>query len=67
MNHFVIGTPGRLKDLSERGVISFSGFHSIVLDEVDRMLDMGFVDDMTAILRALPAERQAFFLLGNDA
>jgi ATP-dependent RNA helicase RhlE len=61
MNHFVIGTPGRLKDLSERGVISFSEFHSIVLDEVDRMLDMGFVDDMTAILRALPAERQAFF------
>jgi ATP-dependent RNA helicase RhlE len=61
MNHFVIGTPGRLKDLSERGVISFSGFHSIVLDEVDRMLDMGFVDDMTAILRELPVERQAFF------
>jgi superfamily II DNA/RNA helicase len=61
MNHFVIGTPGRLKDLSERGVISFFGFHSIVLDEVDRMLDMGFVDDMTTILRQLPAERQAFF------
>lgn len=61
MNHFVIGTPGRLKDLSDRGVISFSGFQSIVLDEVDRMLDMGFVDDMTAILKQLPPERQAFF------
>jgi len=61
MNHFVIGTPGRLKDLSERGVISFSEFHSIVLDEVDRMLDMGFVEDITAILKALPKERQAFF------
>jgi superfamily II DNA/RNA helicase len=60
-NHFVIGTPGRLKDLSDRGVISFSNFQSIVLDEVDRMLDMGFVDDMTAILKELPPERQAFF------
>jgi len=60
-NHFVIGTPGRLKDLSDRKVINFGQFHNIVLDEVDRMLDMGFVDEMTAILKQLPADRQALF------
>lgn len=60
-NQFVIGTPGRLKDLSKRGAISFGQFGSIVLDEVDRMLDMGFVDDMTLILKALPSDRQALF------
>ena len=61
VNHFVIGTPGRIKDLADRKVISFNAFHSIVLDEVDRMLDMGFVDDMTMILKHLPVGRQAFF------
>jgi superfamily II DNA/RNA helicase len=40
---FIIGTPGRLKDLSERGEIRFSDYENIVLDEIDRMLDMGFV------------------------
>lgn len=59
--HFVIGTPGRLKDLEDRGILDFSQFSSIVLDEVDRMLDMGFVDDITKILKKLPPERQVFF------
>lgn len=58
---FVIGTPGRLKDLSDRGLIRFDTFQNIVLDEVDRMLDMGFVEEITTILNVLPAQRQALF------
>lgn len=59
--HFVIGTPGRLKDLAQRNLVRFSSFQNIVLDEVDRMLDMGFVDEITNILDALPKKRQALF------
>jgi superfamily II DNA/RNA helicase len=58
---FVIGTPGRLKDLSERGFIKFETFNNIVLDEVDRMLDMGFVDEIKDILAKIPDTRQALF------
>lgn len=61
MNQFIIGTPGRIKDLADRGVLDYSTMHSVVLDEVDRMLDMGFVDDITKILNSLPLERQSFF------
>ncbi|MBX4189287.1 DEAD/DEAH box helicase, partial [Candidatus Parcubacteria bacterium] len=59
--HFVIGTPGRLKDLSEQGVINFSRFNNIVLDEADRMLDMGFINDMKLIIGQMPVERQGLF------
>lgn len=59
--NFVIGTPGRLKDLADRGVINFHDFRSIVLDEVDRMLDMGFVNEIRAILQTLPDEHQTLF------
>ncbi len=60
--NFVIGTPGRLKDLADRKQVSFSSFSTVVLDEVDRMLDMGFIHNMTDILSALPRKRQmAFF------
>lgn len=59
--HFVIGTPGRLLDLETRQAISFSNYSSVVLDEVDRMLDMGFVKDITYILQQLPKERQSLF------
>lgn len=60
--NFVIGTPGRLKDLATRRKIVFSSFNTVVLDEVDRMLDMGFIHNMTDILSALPKDRQmAFF------
>jgi len=58
---FVIGTPGRLKDLANRGFINFSSFNNIVLDEVDRMLDMGFVDEIRYFLSQLPKERQSLF------
>jgi superfamily II DNA/RNA helicase len=58
---FVIGTPGRLKDLSERKLINFDSFKNIVLDEVDRMLDMGFVEEITNILNSLSKQRQTLF------
>jgi ATP-dependent RNA helicase RhlE len=59
--HFVIGTPGRLKDMIERRHLNLSHFQSVVLDEADRMLDMGFIGDMKLLLAALPAERQTLF------
>ncbi|MCM2339014.1 MAG: DEAD/DEAH box helicase [Burkholderiales bacterium] len=59
---FVIGTPGRIRDLIDRKVLDFSTCHSVVLDEADRMLDMGFRDDMVFILGKVPKEdRQTLF------
>ena len=58
---FLIGTPGRLKDLINRNLIKLSNFNTIVLDEADRMLDMGFVGDMRAIVSFMPKERQTLF------
>lgn len=59
--HIVIGTPGRVTDLINRGKIVTEDFHSIVLDEADRMLDMGFIEDMRFILKMVPKTRQSFF------
>lgn len=59
--HIVIGTPGRVKDLIERGKLKMKDFNTIVLDEADRMLDMGFVDDMREILGAMPEEKHGMF------
>ncbi len=59
--NFVIGTPGRLKDLENHRAIGFGVFNSIVLDEVDRMLDMGFVNDIKQIVAKLPKVRQSLF------
>lgn len=58
---FVIGTPGRLKDLEERRALDFSTFGTVVLDEADRMLDMGFIDDMRFILGKLQNPRHTLF------
>ncbi len=55
---FVIGTPGRLRDLIDRKVLDLSTCHSVVLDEADRMLDMGFRDDMVYIIGKTSKERQ---------
>ena len=54
----VIGTPGRLKDLVDRKVINLAQFRTIVLDEADRMLDMGFVNDMRFIMAKMAQNRQ---------
>ena len=57
----VIGTPGRIKDHLKRGSLKLSIFNVAVLDEVDRMLDMGFVNDVTEILRNTNPVRQSMF------
>jgi len=54
----VVATPGRLLDHMERGHVDFSQLEVLVLDEADRMLDMGFAPDVRRILNALPGERQ---------
>lgn len=59
--HIVIGTPGRVKDLIARGKLDVSNFNTVVLDEADRMLDMGFVDDMREILGAMPNDKHGMF------
>lgn len=59
--NFVIGTPGRIKDLSQRGNIKFAQFNNIVLDEVDHMLDMGFIEPITEILGKINSDRQSLF------
>jgi len=55
----VIGTPGRLKDLIGRRVLRLDGIRILVLDEVDRMLDMGFIRDIRFLVAQLPKERQS--------
>jgi ATP-dependent RNA helicase RhlE len=57
----VIGTPGRIKDHIERGTLKLESFNMVVLDEVDRMLDMGFVNDVRSILSRLAPQRQSLF------
>ena len=57
-NNIIIGTPGRLLDLSSRKVLDFSRFNTLVLDEFDRMLDMGFVHDVKRIIGAMQQRKQ---------
>jgi ATP-dependent RNA helicase RhlE len=57
----IVGTPGRIKDHLQRGTLKLEYVSMVVLDEVDRMLDMGFVHDVTHILSHLPEQRQSFF------
>ncbi len=57
----VVATPGRLLDLMNQGHISLDGIWHFVLDEADRMLDMGFIHDVRKIVAALPVERQTLF------
>ncbi len=56
--HFIIGTPGRLKDLMNRRLVRLDGITTLVLDEADRMLDMGFLPDIRAIVGETPTDRQ---------
>ena len=55
----VVATPGRLLDLVWRGTIDFGSVEFLVLDEADRMLDMGFIDDIRTIISLLPEQRQS--------
>jgi superfamily II DNA/RNA helicase len=57
----VVATPGRLLDLIDHNALQVSSLSTLVLDEADRMLDLGFGDELQRILRMLPAERQSLF------
>ncbi|RMD76903.1 DEAD/DEAH box helicase [Candidatus Dojkabacteria bacterium] len=57
-HNFVIGTPGRLKDLFNRGKLDLQSFQTIVIDEVDKMLEFGFLEDMKFIVSKLSTQRQ---------
>ena len=59
--NFLIGTPGRVRDLINREVVDLKEFSTIVLDESDRMLDMGFVDDMKFLMRGIREGHQTIF------
>lgn len=56
----VVGTPGRILDHLRQGTLNLSKVNSLVLDEADRMLDMGFIDDVQTIIEQCPKERQTF-------
>jgi ATP-dependent RNA helicase DbpA len=56
--HIVVGTPGRIMDHLERGSLNLEALNTLVLDEADRMLDMGFHDDIATVARQCPKERQ---------
>ena len=56
--HIVVGTPGRLMDHLERGSLDLQALNTLVLDEADRMLDMGFHDDIATVAKQCPAQRQ---------
>ncbi|MFC4820638.1 DEAD/DEAH box helicase [Dokdonella ginsengisoli] len=56
--HVVVGTPGRVIDHLERGSLDLSGLTTLVLDEADEMLRMGFIDDVETVLKKTPPERQ---------
>jgi len=58
---FVFGTPGRLKDLYQRKVLNLGMINNIVLDEVDRMLDMGFIPDISLLISKIGKTRQTLF------
>ncbi|PIZ56292.1 ATP-dependent helicase [bacterium (Candidatus Torokbacteria) CG_4_10_14_0_2_um_filter_35_8] len=57
-SNFIIGTPGRLIDLVKRGILILNGVCTVVLDEADRMLDMGFVNDIRLLMARVSEERQ---------
>jgi superfamily II DNA/RNA helicase len=56
--HLVVATPGRLLDLLDHNALTLADLHTLVLDEADRLLDLGFADELARVLAAAPAERQ---------
>ncbi|QSH39380.1 DEAD/DEAH box helicase [Candidatus Kaiserbacteria bacterium] len=66
-NHFVIGTPGRVLDLIKRGSFKTSDVSTVILDEADRMLDMGFINDIRSIVSSTPKDRETLFFSATMA
>jgi ATP-dependent RNA helicase RhlE len=64
--HFVIGTPGRLTDLSRQGVLQFNRFNTLILDEFDRLLDMGFSRDIQFIVNAMTSRKQTVLFSATE-
>ena len=60
--HVIVGTPGRVMDMMDRGLLDFGGLRFAVLDEVDRMLDIGFRDDIRKILGGIRGDHQTVFV-----
>jgi len=60
-NHFIIGTPGRVLDLQRQGHLRLNNVTTVVLDEADRMLDMGFISDIRSIVGGTPESRETLF------
>ena len=65
--HVIVGTPGRVLDHLRRGTLDFSGVHILVLDEADRMLDMGFAVEMGQIMEFVPPDAADAAVLGHGA
>jgi len=63
----IIGTPGRTQDMIRRGLIDLGAISHMVLDEADRMLDMGFVKEITEVLEKIPADSQKYFFSATMA
>lgn len=63
----IVGTPGRVKDMIERGALNLTAIREVVLDEADRMLDMGFADELDFIMEAVPEERQTMLFSATMA
>src|SRR5207248_1678667 len=59
--HILVATPGRLEDLAQRGLVDLRRVRTFILDEADRMLDMGFQPQVDRIVRRLPRNRQTMF------
>ena len=66
-NQFIIGTPGRVLDLINKRFINTNAITTVVLDEADRMLDMGFINDMKKIISQIPKSRETLLFLATMA
>ena len=65
--NIIIATPGRLMDFMEQGMVDYSKLTTLVLDEADRMLDMGFLPAIRRIVKAVPEKRQTLFFSATMA
>ena len=63
----IVATPGRLLDLMEQGHVDLRSVEVLVLDEADRMLDMGFIHDIRKIASQVPSKRQTLLFSAHDA